>query len=89
MLLLPLLLSNRRPLLCIVLTLVTECIDILRCLHIGGLCTAGLDHGAQLFRILKHRTRLQVVVVEWLILSVLHEQRLLKCLKQRLVLDVR
>lgn len=58
-------------------------------LKVGRLCAGLFDHLLQKLGIFEHRARAQMVVVEGLIFSVGHKQRLLERVKQAHVADIR
>ena len=84
----PELISHGSPVLRILVAFCRQMLDGLRRSHVSGRRTGLLDDAAQLVRVLQHRARTEVIVVERLSCLISLEQRLLQALDEALLLDV-
>lgn len=55
---------------------------------ISGLCARSFDNTSQAVRIFKHRTGTKVIIVEGLIVSERHKQRIAKAFKDSMCADI-
>ena len=52
------------------------------------MCTGFCNHLPQELWVLKHRTRFQMVLIEWLTIVICHEQRTAKDIQQSDIMDI-